>query len=452
MADSVDVILEFLRRNRFTRAEAALRGELNNRLDLNGSLQKPILKDKELGNQLKEEEEEKLEVTQVSNRGSGAQSSAEISKELIVKEIECGTSRNGYDSKWRPFSSVGERNMPGELAGTTEKSFSFAQGSQDNPPDLHPLIFNPNNGPFDLLQKDGGSVTTNFSGLQISEQSKHRSHASDKGNKVIGVMKSGESHAAELGVSGEQKNLWLGSASASANKSSFELKFERSQINERKELGQQFGPNPTSSKDGLMDGLWSNNEEPTHSSSDPWKECSVKTVFPFSKGDASTSYDSDLASGDNRKEGTRKLETNDIRAVMKEQVDEIGRAIFFGKSQGISEQKNYRSLDLPLISENHKEELPRLPPVKLKSEDKPVNIHWEEKFDHHGHEPKLNNLDTTFLIGSYLDVPVGQELNSAGLLLKCLVRIYVHALAYLCLKYLLWHRAYNADCSLCRSF
>ncbi|XP_043695290.1 uncharacterized protein LOC122645936 isoform X2 [Telopea speciosissima] len=398
MADSVDSILEFLRRNRFTRAEAALRGELSNHPDLNGSLQKPIMK---------EREEEKPEV---SNRGSDAQSSAEVSNELIVKEIEYGTSRNGYESKWRPSSFVGERNMPCELVGTTEKSFCFTQGSQDNQPDLHPWKFNPNNGPFDLLQKDGDNNTTNFSELQISEQSKQHSHASDKRDKVIGVTKSGE-YAAEMGLSGEQKTLWPGSASAS--KSSFELKFERSQIRERKELGQQCGPNPTSSKDGLMDGLWSNNEEPTHSSSDPWKECSVKTVFPFSKGDASTSYDSALASGDKRKEGKGKLETNDIRAVMKEQVDEIGRAIFFGKSQGISEQKNVCSLDLPLAG-NHKEEFPRLPPVKLKSEDKPVNIHWEEKFDHYGHEAKLNNLDTTTLIGSFLDVPVGQEINSAG--------------------------------------
>ncbi|KAJ4974352.1 hypothetical protein NE237_007526 [Protea cynaroides] len=406
MADSVEVILEFLRRNRFTRAEAALRGEINNRPDLNGSLQKPIVEEKEFGNLLKEEEEDKPEV---SHRGSGPQSSAEVSKELIV--TESGTSRNGSDRKWRTTSSGGERNIPSESSGMIEKSFSFAQGSLDNPPDLQPWKFNPNNGPLELLQKDGGTITTNFSKLQISEQSKHHSHASDKGNNAIGVTKSGDSHAAELGLSGEQRTPWLGSASTS--KSSFELKFDRSQTSERKELGQQCGPNPKYSKDGLMDGLWSKNEEPTQSS-DLWKECSVRTVFPLSKGNPSTSYDSALASGDNQKEGTRKLETNDIRAVMKEQVDEIGRAIFFGKSQGISEQKNVCSFDLPLVSEDYKEEFPRLPPVKLKSEDKPVNIHWEEKFDHHGHGSKLNNVDTALLIGSYLDVPVGQEINSAG--------------------------------------
>lgn len=41
MADgsSVDVILDFLRRNKFTRAEEALRSEITNRSDLNGFLQ-----------------------------------------------------------------------------------------------------------------------------------------------------------------------------------------------------------------------------------------------------------------------------------------------------------------------------------------------------------------------------------------------------------------------------
>ncbi|XP_042500475.1 uncharacterized protein LOC122078529 [Macadamia integrifolia] len=409
MADSVEAILDFLRRNRFSRAEAALRGELGNRPDLNGSLQKLIMEVNELGNQLKEEEEDKPEV---SHLGSGHQSSGEVSKELIVKEIECGTSRNVSDSKWRTTSSVGERNVPTESAGTTVKNFSFTQGSEDNSPDLHPWKFNPSNGPLDALQKDASVIATNFSELQISEQSKHLSQASDKGKKVVGVIKSRESHAAELGLSGEQRTPWLGGASAS--KSSFELKFDRSQTGDRKELGQQCGPNSTSSKDGLVDSLWLKNEEPTPSPSDPWNECSIKTVFPFSRGDASTSYDSALASGDNRKEGTIKLETNDIKAAMKEQVDEVGRAIFFGKSSGISEQKNAYSLDLPLVSENHKEELPRLPPVRLKSEDKPVNIQWDEKFDPHGHGAKLNNMDNPFLIGSFLDVPVGQEIHSAG--------------------------------------
>ncbi|KAJ4962263.1 hypothetical protein NE237_022202 [Protea cynaroides] len=113
-----------------------------------------------------------------------------------------------------------------------------------------------------------------------------------------GVTKSGDSHAAELGLSGEQGTPWLGSASTS--KSSFELKFDRSQTSERKELGQQYGPNPKYSKDRLMDGLWSKNEEPTQSS-DLKKECSVRTIFPLSKGNPSTSYDSALASGDNQK-------------------------------------------------------------------------------------------------------------------------------------------------------
>ncbi|KAK1314611.1 hypothetical protein QJS10_CPA06g02241 [Acorus calamus] len=66
MAETVEEILEFLRRNKFTRAEAALRGELGGRSDLNGHAPKS---------------DEPLKVVVA----------ASVSRELIVKEIECGT-------------------------------------------------------------------------------------------------------------------------------------------------------------------------------------------------------------------------------------------------------------------------------------------------------------------------------------------------------------------------
>ncbi|XP_010276299.1 PREDICTED: uncharacterized protein LOC104611078 isoform X2 [Nelumbo nucifera] len=406
MADSVDAILEFLRNNKFTRAEAALRGELSNRPDLNGSLQKPILEEKDSGDVLEGEKKDKADV---KHQGTGSRNSIELSKELIVKEIECGT-RNGSENKWRSTASVGERNKPNESAGTSNRGFSFVRTSEDTSTDLYPWKFNSSNGPSDPFEKDGDVTMGKFSELQISEQLKYHPQVSDKGTSVIGIVKSGDSYGAELDLPGEQRTLWVGSTS----KANAEVKYDRNQTSDHKEIDLQSRPVSMYPRYNLENSLWSNSEEPPKSSSDSWKECSIKTVFPFSKGDASTNYDISLPSGDNKKEGKRKIESIDIRAALKEQVDGVGRSLFFGKAQGSPDQLNISSIELPLVAQNHKEELPRLPPVKLKSEDKPMNIHWDEKFDRHEPGAKLTNPDKTFSIGSFLDVPVGQEINSSG--------------------------------------
>ncbi|KAF6168629.1 hypothetical protein GIB67_005241 [Kingdonia uniflora] len=234
MAESVDVILDFLRRNRFARAEAALLGELSIRPDLNGSKPSQISeKSNDSSGNLSLLEEEK---NRISIRVSG-----EISKELIVKEIECGGSGiNGNENKWR-----------------------FKAEEDALASDLYSLDCNPNNnGPFDSF-------------LSLAELSKDRS-------------------LTELVSS--RGSQWPGSTSK-----------------------------PRS-----------------------------------------------------------------------------------------GEMKTQVSLDLPHLIDNHREEMPRLPPVKLKSEDKSVNVNWEEKYDRHGSGAMLSSADNTFLIGSFLDVPVGQEINSAG--------------------------------------
>nr|GEX01039.1 protein kinase, catalytic domain-containing protein [Tanacetum cinerariifolium] len=122
----------------------------------------------------------------------------------------------------------------------------------------------------------------------------------------------------------------------------------------------------------FMDNPWSRNDEIKYSSSESWNACSVKTVFPSSKGDASTSYDTS------------------------------------------KEKKTLGGLGFPVISEKQKEELPRLAPVKIKLEDKPSSITWEEKHQRDGPGSNAVNGDSSFLIGSFLDVPIGQELNNAG--------------------------------------
>ncbi|XP_075660813.1 uncharacterized protein LOC142630667 [Castanea sativa] len=395
--NSVDVILEFLQRNRFTRAEAALRSELSNHPDLNGLLQKLTIgdKDKSSGIMVEEDNGEKLVV---ESQGS-SRDSREVSKELIVKEIECGTGRNGSESKWKNAASTADRNKNNEVAGTSDKNFSFLKGSEDTVLDLYSWKFNPSNGPAGAYQNDGGSSTntSSFSELQISEQPRYRTSDVPDAGKVPVKPRSEE-----------PTNLWLGSTSKGIG----EAKHERIQTSEPKEPVQQHKASSTYFIGNISDNPWSRSEDPTNSSSDTWKDCSVKTLFPFSKGDVSISYDNAVVV--DKKEGKKKSEMSDIRAAIKDQVDEVGRALYFGKSQGVPEQKTISSLSFPLASENQKEEFPRLPPVKLKSEDKSLSVNWEEKFERDGPAAKLTSADNPLLIGSYLDVPVGQEINSAG--------------------------------------
>ncbi|KDP30866.1 hypothetical protein JCGZ_15560 [Jatropha curcas] len=373
MADtsSVDVILDFLRRNRFTRAEAALRSELSNRPDLNGFLKKLTLENKELGKVLEEENGSK----QGSDyQGLSSRNSYEVSNELIVKEIECGTGRNGSESKWRNSALVGDwSDKPNEAVAAID--------SEDTVLDLYSWNFNARNGHSSNVYQNDGGTNDNYSSKAI--------------------VKSGD----EVVFSGEQRSLWLGSTSSSNAKA--ESKYDKFPIREPKELDQQLKTAVAYS----MDNSWSRSEEPT-GSANTWKDCSVKTVFPFPKGDVSTSYDTNT--GLDKREGKKKTDMVDVRVSIKQQVDEVGRALYYGKTQGSAEQKNLSGLSFPLASDNPKEEFPRLPPVKLKSEDKPLNVNWQEKFEHDGSGPKHSSADNTFLIGSYLDVPIGQEINSSG--------------------------------------
>ncbi|KAL2243857.1 UNVERIFIED_CONTAM: putative serine/threonine-protein kinase dyrk2 [Sesamum indicum] len=410
MADSspLDVILEFLRRNKFTKAEAALRSELGNRPDVNGILQKLRLDEKESGTRSSEaanggivvEEDRKIKATRHSGESLkelSTSSSADVSKELIVKEVECGTGRNGSETKWKSCGTIGEQSKVNEGVGTTDNNFTFSKDSDDTVLDLYSRKYGMSNGPVTLYQNDGGSADeNNFSGFHIPGKTRLKSAESlDRINQ-----KSSE----DASFSGEKRMSWPGSVSNVSVRSKHDK-------NEHMELDQQRKASMYS-KDELDDNSRSRNDVPANPSSEHWKECSVKTVFPFSSGDTSTSHDTAVAVVD-KKDGKRKSELNDIRAAIKEQVDEVGKALFLGKTQ-VAEPKDFGALEFHLASENQKEELPRLPPVKLKSEAKPFNIHWEEKYERDGLGPKILNADSAYLIGSFLDVPIGQEINPSG--------------------------------------
>ncbi|KAE8710683.1 putative phagocytic receptor 1b-like [Hibiscus syriacus] len=408
-SSSVDVILDFLRRNHFTRAEAALRIELGNRPDLNGFLQKLTLEGKDSSKVLGEEKGEK---TVNLSHGSGSRNSGEVSKELIIKEIECGAGRNGSESKYRNAASTEEHKKPNEAKVISDKSFTFSKNSEENVLNLQSRNFNTING-SDLYKNGGFSSSSSFPELEKQDRSTYCTAEAPETEKSV---KSGE----EIMFLGEIKSSWLGNTSK-ANVGSTSDKLYTS---ESKELDQQFKMNSVYLKDNFADNSkWSRIEEPTSSFSDIWKDCSVKTVLPFPEGDVSIRYDA--ANTSDKREGKKKAYDLDfraaydldVRAAIKEQVDEVERALFFGKSQGTAEQMGIKELAFPLASENPKEKLPRLPPVKLKSEEKSLNVNWEEKYEPDVPGAKLTGADSAFLIGSYLDVPIGQEISSSGWLI-----------------------------------
>ncbi|XP_068661470.1 uncharacterized protein [Aristolochia californica] len=381
MADTVEVILDFLKRNQFTRAEAALRGELLSRSDLNLSIQRPSAEEIFLNDPQKEG---KSSVGSVTQPGAVASRTSEVSKELIIKEVECEATRNGTESKHKTISSL-EKNKANDLTGR------LTSGSDNTLTDLYSWNFNPG---------DDGTISNSLSDLQISGRSKIESVALSEKRNSIGITNPGESHETKTDLLGNKRPLWAGSTS----KSKTEMKSEKSQRKEHIEFDQsnKCCSGGVYSKDFFSDKQWDINECSTQASSDLWKQCPIKTVFPFPMTNTSMAYDNVTGSADYQKEGKLKLDLN-----------EVSRPLLPGKSQASSQQKNVGTPDLSPVTENHKDELPRLPPVKLKSEDKSVGLHWEEKLDGHGSGIKMSSIDNS-LMGSFLDVPIGQEINSSG--------------------------------------
>ncbi|GAB4842691.1 hypothetical protein Ancab_012667 [Ancistrocladus abbreviatus] len=393
-SNSITAILEFLQRNGFSRAEAALRSELTNQADING-FQKLSLEGKDECRKLEEDNGEKLVVR---NQESCSRHSGEVSKELIVKEIECGSTSNGLEGKGKTPGFTVAHTAASQTVGLSDKSFTFPKGSEDTVLDLHSWKLS-SNGPVDPSQSSSSLIHSGL--LEVHDYGQPKLHIAG----VVDTNKMDQKSGEDIIIIGDKNTSWVG------RKATIDLKHDRNDTHEHKDIDQQQKWSMSAHANDLADDLSPRNEVPS-SSSDQWKECSVKTVFPFSKLDV-TVYDSVTGSGD-KMEGKRKAEAADIRAAIKEQVDEVGRSLYLAKLQGICDQKSLSNLSLSLVPENQKEELPRLPPVRLKSEDKLLSTNWEEKFDHDGPCLKLTGSDNTYLIGSYLDIPVGQEIGSSG--------------------------------------
>ncbi|KAJ8433303.1 hypothetical protein Cgig2_012871 [Carnegiea gigantea] len=397
-ASSVDYILEFLQKNGFSQALDALRNELNNRPDRNG-FEKLTLEDKK-GKKVREENADKLTVRDPE---SSAWHTNDISKELIVKEIECGTARNSKENKQKSTTSASaaECRTSVKAVGMSDKSLAFSKVLEDPLLDLYSWKCSQENDAEDPCAS--GCSITNPWPIEGQSTGPSKFQVSDVGNAGKLDLQPND----EIIFSEEKQPPWR-SGTDTANTGA---NYGRKQTGKLKGVEQRKWNYTSHSRDNFTDETWSRQDEALNSSSSERNERTVKTVPSFSNMYVGTTSAS--AGGSSKKEGSGDMA--DIRAAIKEQIDEVGRSLYLAKLQGICDNNNLDDLGLTLVSESQKEELPRLPPVRLRSVDKPLSSDWKDRFDHDGPSLKLSSGDdSTYLIGSYLDVPVGQEVNSSA--------------------------------------
>uniref|UniRef100_A0ACD6A713 Uncharacterized protein n=1 Tax=Avena sativa TaxID=4498 RepID=A0ACD6A713_AVESA len=342
MAENIDLVLEFLKKNRFAKAEAALRGELSS----NGpSTQRRAAEPKG------DDEQEDSEVGSAAGPRGGAASarSADSSREFIVKEIDVGGLLNGSDGK---------------------KGVGIGLPLENNTGDLYPWNFSIANSTVEQLAE-----------LLVSEEvPRHRRGPvlAEKRDRGVGTEQPGPVL--------EQK------VSFGRGKGKVDLA-GRSEANEP---GHSSDKNPVPEKEEPLNGY------------------AVKTVFPFPTENPSSSYHSTHHDGSERKDTKKSINADGSGKAAKRQPDEGNKQYYLGKSQNDVDHIADRCFDLQLMGNNQREEFPKLPPVRLKSEDKLVNMNWEEKIDHHGSGTNDPSTDHVFMIGSYLNVPIGQDITSSG--------------------------------------
>ncbi|PUZ37298.1 hypothetical protein GQ55_9G107900 [Panicum hallii var. hallii] len=343
MSENIDLVLEFLRKNRFAKAEAALRGELTGRGDSNGTATQ------RRGAELKEDEEQEDSVgSNVGPKGAASVRSADSSREFIVKEIDVGALPNGSDGR---------------------KGSGIGQPQENNMGDLYPWTFSIANSTAEQLAE-----------LLVSEEvPRHRRGAmiAEKRDRGVGTEQPGP-------VLEQKASFGRGKGKVDAT--------GRAETNEQ---GHSRDKNLVPEKEEILNG------------------CTVKTVLPFPAENPSSSYNGTHHENE-KKELKKSISADGVGKAVKGQLEEGNRQYYFEKSQG-TDQVADRCFDLQLVGDNQREELPKLPPVRLKSEDKLVNMNWEDKINHHGSGAKQSSAaDHAFMIGSYLDVPIGQEITSSG--------------------------------------
>ncbi|KAK4749088.1 hypothetical protein SAY87_026537 [Trapa incisa] len=332
---SLDEILEFLRINKFIKAEAALHNELRSRPDLNGFPKSITHEVNGPGKVIHQENTNNYGEKSVLDHRNGSSTFTE----LVIREIDCGP-----EKEWKslPARELKRHN------DTDGESFTFSKGLEETL--LDPISWKT-------------SSSNNFPEVTMYEHPLYSLTDVCEGRKINCKSGEGIAHLGERMMN---------------------------QVNIR------------TKDDKIQDGEYKD-----------VKDHSFKTVLPCSLAEVSTSYSS-FDKAFERKDGKKKEEKIDVQATIKEQVDEVGRALYLQKlKQNIDFEGSQTSVFVP-FSDTRKEDLPRLPPVKLKSEDKLLTVHWDEKYDQDGIGNDFSGLENNFLIGSYLDVPVGQDVNSTG--------------------------------------
>ncbi|XP_047316004.1 probable serine/threonine-protein kinase clkA [Impatiens glandulifera] len=356
---SVDAILKFLRRNNFTRAEAALLNELKscNSNNVNGYLDRLTVDRKDPCTEL---EERNRGTKHAGNQGK----SGDISKEM---RHVIGRNESDRDKRTTDIS-VGQVSKPYEISETLE----------DIKLDLCSWKFTPPNGQIEHCQNDGNIYGDSFFEFKVPSNQKNCQAEFDSAdvNAISGKA---------LCVSNEKTTTWSESSSKPKNL-----------LVGDKTKGYKC-------KDGfvVMDSLCSKKAEPADGTLDLRKDCSVKTVFPLpTMGVLNTN--ASHTSG--REEVYKKSETVDAE-----------KALSIGSSHDFFERNDMNNIGFLPAFQHQKEELPRLPPVRLKADEKAVTHTYEEQFNNVGYGSKITNADNGPIIGSYLNVPFGQEINLGGM-------------------------------------
>uniref|UniRef100_A0A7N1A7G1 Protein kinase domain-containing protein n=1 Tax=Kalanchoe fedtschenkoi TaxID=63787 RepID=A0A7N1A7G1_KALFE len=392
-SSSVDFIVGFLRRNNFTKAEAALISELSNRPDLNGVIQKLSLEEREFSAERNVENQNKPgpRTQQLASRGTN-----EMRKEHIVKEIEHGSwSNDGPISNENGTSSLGEWDN----TTTCDEELNFTESREGTMLDLYSSNPYANNGSGPLQIVDG---------VKRNKASELHPAEHDKllvvENRDFG--KGGVKQTGTINLPTENGC----SRQGSSNEADVDCKHEGSQTSGFSHLDEHYDLSSVIQKEKYALEPRSRSNNAAHLSDDLQKELFIKTAS--SKGEVSTYHKNTLASEDKRKE-KQTTELNSSRSMIKEQIDEVGRALYLRASQGVHDHSSVSS-GFSLTMGTQKEDFPPLPPVRLKSEEKLLSTNWEEKFKHDEPSVKLMSGGNSFHIGSFLDIPFGQDINTSG--------------------------------------
>ncbi|KAL0743414.1 hypothetical protein Bca4012_084927 [Brassica carinata] len=337
-SSSIDSILEFLRKNRFMRAEAALISELSN----SNGVSKKVFDKKQPGDK------------------------NHVSDELVVKEIQCGAAAT--ESHHMNDVSVQTHSPSAANNSLWEDRFTFSDSLVGTELDLPPW----NHADSEVYSID--PAIRSFVNPRSSKPSSHDKVG--KSNKVV------------------VEDIF----------SPYEMK--PSHYDHGKASQSLEADSMAAIQEGFITTSWPRSEGV---SSDHWKDCSVTTVYPLPKGSTSTK-DIGVPVLD-KKQGKKKVGASDSK---EQEDDDVETALYLGKSHSGYEYKNLSGFAFSLAHDGTREDLPRLPHVRIKSEDKSMNYTSGEKHEREVLEEKLISTENGFLIGSYLDVPIGQEIHSSG--------------------------------------